>query len=690
MITMAKERLFIGLIIIFVLFLVFNHKYKTRDSEKTTTSVKSAAIAAARGPASDSIIMHKVNSSQALPELLAGNIDYSLTPLLPEDAEKLRGNSDYVLYYATPQVNGLVFNPAPASDGSLNPFAIREVRFAMQFLVDRQRVVDEAYKGFALPIYLNINSEHPTYAIVKDDVDSYGFKYDWEKAFSIIDNALVSAGAKKDEGVWAYNGNPIKLKFYTNAGYPELAKMADIVSSELREAGFDVETVYVKRTDKNPVYESDPALLEWNVATTAWIYYSASRYESVSLPSLDKRDGWWSYENNETKKLEDRLNSGNYSSQKEWEDLVSEYAKLSLNDSQGMWIANSQTIFAARKEVRGLINDTYIGLRSYGNARDAYIPGKNTLSIGEDYVYESDQSWNPIVVNDISYMDILNTMHDPAVWSDVKTLVIGPYRWGYDIETLGPSGKMDVPQDAFLWDNETDRWVQAGNGVSATTKVTYDLSRYLGTKWHDGITISWADVLYFTASLWDASLDESKHDLFPDFWREDVKALKGLRIIDGNRIEVYSDKWSFDEGELLRYSRFFQRSAPWELYAAMDKAVYGEKAYVYSVDYRPVNATTQPLNLVNETHAQAILGILDKIAYSEVKSQVTAGGKTYATEKDLSDRRNALHMWYAEHGHLIVSDGPYYLEKYNFSDDSIELNAFRDPAYPFIKDKPAG
>jgi peptide/nickel transport system substrate-binding protein len=103
-----------------------------------------------------------------------------------------------------------------------------------------------------------------------------------------------------------------------------------------------------------------------------------------------------------------------------------------------------------------------------------------------------------------------------------------------------------------------------------------------------------------------------------------------------------------------------------------------------------VNATTQPLNLVNETHAQAILGILDKIAYSEVKSQVTVGGKTYATEKDLSDRRNALHMWYAEHRHLIVSDGPYYLEKYNFSDDSIELKAFRDPAYPFIKDKPAG
>ena len=652
--------------------------------------VSPAAAAAARGPASDSIVFHKVNSSQALPELLAGNIDYSLTPLLPEEAAKLRGSPDYVLYYATPQVNGLLLNPAPAPNGSLNPFAIREVRFALQFLIDRQRVVDEAYNGFALPIYLNINSDHPTYAVVKDVVDSYGFKYDKEKAFSIIDKALTSAGATKDEGVWTYKGKPIKLKFYANAEYPDFVKTADIVSSELREAGFNVETAYIRHADKNPVYESDPALLEWNVATTAWIYYSASRYESVSLPSIDKREGWWSYENNETKVLEDRLSSGNYSSQKEWEDLVSEYVKLSLNDSQGIWIANSQAIFAARKEVRGLINDTYIGLRSYGNARDAYVPGKSALSIGEDYIYEPNQSWNPVVVNDISYMDILNTMHDPAVKTDEKTLVVGPYRWGYDIETLGPSGKMNVPQDAFIWNNDTDRWASVGNGVNATTKVTYDLSRYIGTKWHDGSTITWADVLYFTASAWDASLDESKHNLFPDFWLDEFKAFKGLRIIDGNKLEVYSDKWSFNDEDLLGYSKMFQRSAPWELYAAMDKAVYSEKAYVYSEDYRPENSTTQPLNLVNTTHAQAILGILDNMAYSEVKSQVTAGGKTYATEKDLSDRRTALHEWYAEHGHLIVSDGPYYLEKYNFPDDSIELKAFRDTDYPFIKDKPAG
>lgn len=652
-------------------------------SSGSSVTQTTAASAAARGPASDSIIMHKLNSSQVLPELLAGNIDYSLTPLLPEDAGKIRDNPDYVLYYATPQVNGLVFNPAPAPEGGLNPFAIREVRFAMQFLVDRQRVVDEAYNGFALPLYLNINSQHPTYAVVKDAVDSYGFKYDKEKAFGIIDKALTSAGAEKDGGVWAYKGRPIKLRLYTSASYPDFVKTADIVSSELREAGFDVETVYMKRGDKNPVYESDPALVEWNVATTAWIYYSASRYEYVSLPSIDNREGWWNYENNETKKLDDRLSSGNYSSRKEWEDIVSEYAKLSLDDSPGMWIANSQTSFAARKEVRGLINDTYIGLRSYANARNAYVPGKGTLSIGEDYTYEPDQSWNPVVVSDISYMDILNTMHDPVVWSDVKTLEYKPYRWGYVIETRGPSGKMNVPEDAFVWDNETDRWVQVGSGVNATTKVTYDLSKYLGTKWHDGSTITWADVLYFTASVWDASLDESKHGLFPDFWVDDFKALKGLRMIDGNRMEVYSDKWSFDDEELLTYSKLFQRSAPWELYAAMDKAVYAEKAYVYSEDYRPENSTTQPLNLVNATHAQAILGVLDIIAYPEITSQVTAGGKTYATEKDLSDRRKALHDWYAKHGHLIVSDGPYYLEKYDFSDDSIELKAFRDPDYPF-------
>ncbi|MBI2352606.1 MAG: ABC transporter substrate-binding protein, partial [Deltaproteobacteria bacterium] len=65
----------------------------------------------------------------------------------------------------------LTFNPAGltfARTGELNPFHVPAVREAINWLVDRDYVVEEIYRGLAVPKYLALTSAFPDYARLAD------------------------------------------------------------------------------------------------------------------------------------------------------------------------------------------------------------------------------------------------------------------------------------------------------------------------------------------------------------------------------------------------------------------------------------------------------------------------------------------------------------------------------------------
>ena len=53
----------------------------------------------------------------------------------------------------------------------------------------------------------------------------------------------------------------------------------------------------------------------------------------------------------------------------------------------------------------------------------------------------------------------------------------------------------------------------------------------------------------------------------------------------------------------------------------------------------------------------------------------------------LEARLQADKDWNKAHGHLIISDGAFYMDYYNPIDGSVKLVAFRDPDYPFVAGK---
>ena len=659
---MKNAKILIG---IFLIFSILISGCNIQEEDQITT-----------GPASNAIIFKEISEENVVNELKSGNIDYSLLSLNSEQATELKDDLD--LYYAYSLFLGISLNPAPAEEGQLNPFSLQKVRFALHYLIDRDEIVESVYGGFAIPTAVEMIPEHPSYEAIKSVVDSYEIKYDEEKALALIDEAMIDAGAEKIDNKWSYNGTKITLSVPIDEENEESAGIAEIVSSKLQGAGFEIEKTYYQRSNTDyeaPMYSTDPLEQKWHLYVTGWIFYSASKYQEYGFPKLTQKEGWWEYENKEIEDVKEQLKA--CSNKQKWEELNKKLTKLQIDDAQGIWLISKKNVFAAKKSIEGLIEDKYIGMRSFGNIREAYIPGKDTLVIGQKYLYEEGDSWNPVVIEHIGMMDIINTIHDPARWSNPKTLEQNPFRWGYSIERL----EQDVPNDAFVWDVEDKKWVLVGEGITAKTKVSYDLSNYINTKWHHGQEISWADILLFVASTWDRGYDEEKQKISSERWQDYFEPVKGLTITE-NILEVYLDKEDFNDENLLSFAGMFQRIAPWEIYASSDKVVFGQNGFEYGEESNP---ELEKLSLINKQHITMVLTALDNLNYSESQLYTSVAGKVYLEEQEFNERKAALHRWYNKHGHLIVSDGPFYLDRYNEEDGSIELKAFRDESYPFKK-----
>ena len=157
------------------------------------------------GPASDRIIYKRVPRDLAPDALRTGEIDvyiYSLTP----EAQIEIGPDDPVIEFweGVSGMDDILLNPAPAPPGELNPFSIREIRYAMNFIFDRDYIVNEIMKGTAARMDDYLGPFHPESPTIADIRLKHKFTYDFDYANSIVERAMVLAGAEKRAGKWYY------------------------------------------------------------------------------------------------------------------------------------------------------------------------------------------------------------------------------------------------------------------------------------------------------------------------------------------------------------------------------------------------------------------------------------------------------------------------------------------------------
>lgn len=164
-----------------------------------------------------------------------------------------------------------------------NPFALREVRFAMNWLINRQYIVSQILQGSGAPIYgpnptgqVNAHENYVTVAKAMG-ITSQG---DENYAIKMIDEAMTRASSElsdlghtleKRDGVWYFDGQPVTVKIIARVEDERLDE-GKYLAQILQKAGFKVDLLQWQRSQASRmVYSSDPKELQWHVYTEGWV-----------------------------------------------------------------------------------------------------------------------------------------------------------------------------------------------------------------------------------------------------------------------------------------------------------------------------------------------------------------------------------------------------------------------------------
>ncbi|MEM1876967.1 MAG: ABC transporter substrate-binding protein, partial [Ignisphaera sp.] len=568
------------------------------------TEVRGQATAP-RGPWVDEItFIMEPDAAKALDMLKKGEIQIYFgsfgDPELFKDikASGLRYVVSYGLYYE------LTFNPygPEFTTGELNPFSVARIREAMNYIVDRDYIVNEIMGGLAVPRYTAIAPSFPDYARYADvmfEIESE-YRYNFEKGREIIFEEMKKLGAEYRDGKWYYKGSPVVIKFLIRVEDARRA-IGDYVSTQLEKLGFTVERMYKTAREASPIWiRGDPAKGEWHLYTGGWITTLVSRDEADNFgyfyTSLGRPEPLWqAYKPDpEFYTVAEKLWNRAFTTIEERDELMRKAIVLSMKDSVRVWLVHLTSVWAARPEVV-LSYDLAGGfsgsrLWPYTVRYVDKVGGSMKIALPNTLV----EPWNPIAgTNWIFDMAVIRATSDPAVMPDPYTGLYWPNRVKkaevYVLKGLPVTKTLDwvdlkfvdrieVPSDAWYgWNASTKQMVAPPPGTTANAKVVlhYEDDLFKKVKWHDGSSLTMGDILLSFILTFDRADPASPiyDEAYVPSFRAFRETFKGLKILstDPLIIEYYTDTVYLDAewiaASAVVWPEYSQGPGPWHVLA---------------------------------------------------------------------------------------------------------------------------
>ncbi len=97
----------------------------------------------------------------------------------------------------------------PAESEKFNPFSDKDTRFALNYLVNRNLIVNELMGGYGAISISYYGTSSPEFLTIIEQLETFNFKYNPTLAKEIISKALAEKGAIKKEGKWQMGKEPI-------------------------------------------------------------------------------------------------------------------------------------------------------------------------------------------------------------------------------------------------------------------------------------------------------------------------------------------------------------------------------------------------------------------------------------------------------------------------------------------------
>jgi len=255
----------------------------------------------------------------------------------------------------------ILLNPYPnqapylvtKEDGTVfNPFAIREVRYSLNNLINRQYLCDWTSEAVAtIPAFFPIGYSEIYFGegTVWQEA-GFSFEGNETEAIQTITQALNTAAdlpqlsgrlERQGDGFWYFDGEQVQIKFIVRDDYREY--IGNYIAAQLEKAGFGVIIQMISSVNESMVivYDSDPADFEWSAFTEGWggvypRFSYASRgfifrqmYAPVGgyMPGRNT-EGFWSYANPELDKKANDLIYSRYFSDSEMKSLYLDMIKI--------------------------------------------------------------------------------------------------------------------------------------------------------------------------------------------------------------------------------------------------------------------------------------------------------------------------------------------------------------------------
>ena len=630
-----------------------------------------------------------LDENTALEEVRNGNLDIYYYTISPDRLESNQNREGLQVFDSAGGSYSILVNPAESE--KFNPFSSKDIRFALNYLVDRKLIVNELMGGYGSAIISYYSPSDPEYLTVIEQLEMYNFRYNPSLANEIISKVLDEKGAIKINGKWQINESPIEITIFIRSDDPVRKSIGEILSVELEKTGFTVKKEF---GDLNKafvvVYGSNPSDVKWNLYTEGWGRSAFVRYDSVGLgqmysPWFSNMPGfndpsYWNYENEKLDLMSQKIYTGDFETSEQRTELIQNTVMEGINESVRIFLASKIDQYVANEKISGIVNDFGAGVPSRFTPINAKSDN-DELVIGVRQIYQG--AWNPIMGLTDSYSrHIWDIISDPATFKHPFTGETFPVRATWKVENQGPNTKINIPQESILWDPILQKWEKVESDSQSTSKVTFD---FKFSKWHNGEKMDMNDILhslYFTIE-WGTQTDENDKTFDTEFTpraEQSIQSIRGINMVDEDTIEVYVDYWHFDEGEIAEWAVLWS-TVPWEITAAMEKAVTDGKG-----SFSRSGATSKNVNwlsLIVPNDANTIKEYLEKFKETDYIPQSLI--ENNENLEYYQSRYDSSINWIQTNNHAVISNGPFYLDSYSPESRTIKVMAFDDDSYPFKK-----
>ncbi|MEJ2771990.1 ABC transporter substrate-binding protein [Stygiolobus sp. CP8521M] len=675
-------------------------------------------------PASTSItfISYNGNDANGILAFEHGQIAFYAYSVPPSEYTSLPPGAKAYLMPAT--YYDVLVNPLNTTFG-FNPFQFQEVRFALNFIVNRTFFVDNILHGYGIPS-ITLYAGEQCVLHIQNTLAKYAYiHYNFTYANETIYKVLTAHGAQYVNGKWYYDGKPITVYVFVRTDATVRSEYAQYFISQLEKLGFTVQEVQGNlQKEISMVYGSDPANTTWDILIEAWGdtygYYDAGLIEGL-YSTLGSSAPFTSYyglsfgtfndskyesplllkEANEIDNWSLTLIQSEFTNAAQYYQLVNDIVNVGINMSVRIGLGISLTPQYVLSNINGVypnyVQGSLLNFQTYLSIVNGSYPN---VTIGVRYLTQG--AANPGAGFTDAYTDeIATALFTPAALTVPGSGYPVPYIYSFKIVNITPNAVVPVPSNALWWNPAKQQVTYVPSNITAQMAVIYNLAPLFNNdKWADGQNITLADIIYQYIIASEMSLNSSNpiyDSVTSSAYGPSLQTIKGFKIINSTAIEIWGNDWFFDPTEAavslfgsfnpLGYALAGGGYFPWQVYVGMkDVVAEGKAAWSQSAAQ---SKGIDWLNLVSPTDVGYILSALENASTSgyipnSLIQVEKLSNMTLVTQQQAISGYKAAISFIQTYDNALIGDGPFILVAWNPSASPPFAKIVKNPYFHLV------